>query len=125
MIVGIGVDIIEVDRIRRIVSRQGQRFLRRVFTEKEIQYSRRYAHPDQRFATRFAAKEAVLKALGMGWQKGTSFLDVEIRTNKLGAPAVELHGHTLEISRRLGIKKIFISLSHTDSYAVAQAVAEG
>ena len=125
MIAGIGVDIIEVGRIRRIVERHGERFLQRVFSEQEIAYCRRCAHPYQRFATRFAAKEAVLKALGVGWQQGTSFRDVQVSNDELGAPTVRLQGRSLEISRRLGVTRIFISLSHDRNYAMAQAVAEG
>jgi len=124
MIVGVGVDIISVERIRGIVERQKERFLSRVFTEDEVRYCRRCAHPEQRFAARFAAKEAVLKALGVGWQKGTTFRDVHVSNNELGAPAVTLTGRSLEISRRLGVKRILLSLSHDKSYAVAQAVAE-
>jgi len=125
MIVGVGVDIIEVERIRRIVGSHGDKFLGRVFTDREIRYCRRCAHPEQRFASRFAAKEAVLKSLGLGWQQGTRFRDVEIQTNALGAPAVELHGRTLQMSAQLGIRRFHLSLSHDKHYAVAQVVAEG
>jgi len=124
MIVGIGVDIISVERMRGIVQRQGDRFLQRVFTEEEIRYCRRCAHPAQRFAARFAAKEAVLKALGVGWHNGTSFRDVQVSRTELGAPSVELAGRSLEISRGLRVSRILLSLSHDESYAVAQAVAE-
>jgi holo-[acyl-carrier protein] synthase len=125
MVVGIGVDIVSVDRIREIIERRGERFLTRVFTEDEVRYCRRCAHPEQRFAARFAAKEAVLKALGVGWQKGASFRDVEVRVNALGAPGVRLSGRAFEISRERGIERVFLSLSHDEHYAVAQAVAEG
>jgi len=123
-IVGVGVDIVEVDRVRRLIVRHGERFLRRVFTDQEVQYCQRAVHSAQRFATRFAAKEAVLKALGVGWQKGVSFREVEVRINKLGAPSVELGGRALEISRSLSVERLFISLSHDRNYAVALAVAE-
>jgi len=125
MIVGIGIDIIEVDRIRRLTVRHGERFLRRVFTDEEVDYCQRSAHPAQRFATRFAAKEATLKALGVGWQKGVTFRDVEVCVDGLGAPSVRLGGRALEISRERGVKTIFVSLSHGRHYAVAQALAEG
>jgi holo-[acyl-carrier protein] synthase len=124
MIMGIGVDIVDVGRIRRIVAHHGERFLRRAFTEREVQYCWRCARPEQRFAARFAAKEAVLKALGVGWQKGASFRDVEVCINELGAPSVKLSGRTLQISRQLGVDRIQVSLSHDRNYAVAQAVAE-
>jgi len=125
MVVGIGVDMVKVERIRKIVERHGDRFLRRVFSEEELGYCRRCVHPEQRFATRFAAKEAALKALGVGWQSGTRFRDVEVRANQLGAPSIELSGRALEISRALGVKKLHVSLSHDHDYAVAQVVAEG
>ena len=125
MIVGIGVDIVEVERIRRIVARHGDRFVLRVFSDQEARYCRYYAHPEQRFATRFAAKEAVLKALGVGWQNGVTFRDVEVSTNELGAPSVELKGRALDLSRELGVRQLLVSLSHDENYAVAQAVAEG
>ena len=124
MIVGIGVDIVEVDRIRRIVARHGDRFVRRVFSDREAEYCRSCVHSEQRFAARFAAKEAVLKALGVGWQDGVSFCDVEVCTNELGAPTVQLSGRALELSRRLGATRFFVSLSHDARYAVAQVVAE-
>jgi len=125
MILGIGVDIVQVDRLRKSIERYGERFLRRIFTEREVRYCLQCARPQERFATRFAAKEAVLKALGTGWQRGASFAEVEVRTDDLGAPAIVLKGKTLEISRGLGIERIHISLSHDQTYAVANAVAEG
>lgn len=125
MIVGIGVDIVEVARVRGIIERCGERFVRRVFTEAEAEYCRRCAHPDQRFATRFAAKEAALKALGTGWQNGLQFSDVEVSNNELGAPSITLHGRALEESRRLGVQRIHVSLSHHRNFAVAQVLLEG
>jgi holo-[acyl-carrier protein] synthase len=125
MVLGVGIDIIEVERVQGIIERHGDRFLDRVYRPAEIAYCRKAAHPYQSFATRFAAKEAVLKALGVGWQKGARFLDVVVSNNDLGAPSIELAGRSLEISRRLGVRQMFISLSHTRHYAVAQAVAEG
>ena len=124
MIVGVGVDIIKVKRLRGVIDRHGDRFLDRVFTDEEVEYCRRCARPFERFATRFAAKEAVLKALGVGWQKGTRFLDVQVCNNELGAPAVELVERTLEISRELNVQTVHVSLSHDRDYGVAYAVAE-
>ena len=124
MIVGIGVDIVGVERMRGVLARRGDRFVRRVFSDQEAQYCRSCAHPAQRFAARFAAKEAVLKALGVGWQKGVGFGDVEVRVGELGAPLVELSGGALELSRRLGVKRLLVSLSHDAGYAIAQVVAE-
>ena len=124
MIVGVGVDIMQVDRIRGAVDRHGERFLQRIYTDEEIQYCRSGAHPFQRFATRFAAKEAVLKALGVGWQRGTSFRDVVVEIDDLGAPSVQLSGRSREIASEKGVCSIHLSLSHDRQYAVAQAVAE-
>lgn len=125
MIVGVGVDIVDVERIRRLVTRHGDRFVRRVFTDEEAEYCRVCAHPEQRFATRFAAKEAVLKALGVGWQKGVGFREVAVSNDELGAPAVSLTGRALELSSQRGVKRLHVSLSHDARYAVAQVVAEG
>jgi holo-[acyl-carrier-protein] synthase len=124
MIAGIGVDIMQVERIHDAVDRHGERFLRRIYTPEEIDYCRNGAHPFQRFATRFAAKEAVLKALGVGWQRGTSFRDVVVKIDDLGAPSVELSGRSKEIAREKDVHSIHLSLSHDRQYAVAQAVAE-
>jgi holo-[acyl-carrier protein] synthase len=124
MIIGIGVDIVEVPRIQAVIDRHGEHFLRRVFTEQEVAYCRSGARPPERFAGRFAAKEAALKALGTGWQHGTSFREVEVTTDELGAPALRLSGHTLELSRTRGVLRWHVSLSHDRHYAVAQVVAE-
>lgn len=124
MIVGIGVDIMQVDRIKGAIERHGDAFLQRIYTPDEITYCHDGAHPFQRFATRFAAKEAVLKALGVGWQRGTSFRDVTVKIDDLGAPSVELNGRSREIAEENSVDKIHLSLSHDTNYAVAQAVAE-
>jgi len=125
MILGIGVDIVEVERIRRAVERHGERFVGRIFTPAEVRYCRRAAHPEQRFATRFAAKEAVLKALGVGWGQGVRFCDIEVSNTNLGAPKVTLTGRALELSRQLGVQRVHVSLSHQPHYALAQVVLEG
>jgi len=125
VIVGIGVDLVEVERIRRAVDRYGDRFVRRIFTEAEARHCREGPHPDQRFATRFAAKEAVLKALGVGWQKGLRFLDVELTNNELGAPQVVLSGRSIEWSRGMGVERVHVSLTHHRDFAIAQVVLEG
>jgi len=124
MILGIGVDIVEVERIQSAVDRYGQRFVGRVFTAAEAAYCRRCAHPDQRFATRFAAKEAALKALGVGWAQGLQFVEVEVSNNELGAPSVAFSGRALALARRLGVERIHVSLTHHRHFAVAQVVLE-
>ncbi|MHC4480637.1 MAG: holo-ACP synthase [Planctomycetota bacterium] len=124
MIVGIGVDIVEVERINRAVRRYGDRFVRRIFTEEEARYCRRCARPQQRFATRFAAKEAALKALGVGWTQGARFLDVEVSNDELGAPSVAFSRKALELSRRLGVERVHVSLTHHRDFAIAQVILE-
>jgi holo-[acyl-carrier protein] synthase len=125
MIVGIGVDIVEVERMRRTVERHGDHFVRRVFTDEEAAYCRRCAHPEQRFATRFAAKEAALKALGVGWTQGVQFTEVEVVTNELGAPSILFSGRALELSKGLGVERIHVSLTHHRDFAIAQVLLEG
>lgn len=124
MIVGIGVDIADIERFRKITFERGDRFIRRVFSEREINYCWRCAHPDQRFAARFAAKEAVFKALRVGWQKGLTFRDVEVINGPLGEPEIVLHRRALEMAREKRITRFHLSISHTSDYAVAQVVAE-
>jgi len=125
MILGIGVDIVEVGRIRRAVQRHGERFVGRVFTDEEAAYCRRSVRADQRFATRFAAKEAALKALGVGWTQGVRFVEVQVSNNELGAPAVCFTGKALEIARDLGVQRVHVSLTHHRDYAIAQVLLEG
>ena len=125
MVVGIGVDIGEVGRIRDAVERYGGRFVRRVFTQGEADYCRRGARPAERFAARFAAKEAAMKALGVGWRQGMRFVDVEVRNNELGAPGIVFSGRALELSRELGVERIHVSLSHHRNLAIAQVLLVG
>jgi holo-[acyl-carrier protein] synthase len=125
MILGIGVDIVEVDRIQSAVERHGSSFVQRVFTPDEADYCRLSPHPEQRFSTRFAAKEAALKALGTGWAQGLQFVDVEVLNNDAGAPSIRLHGKAAERARKMGVESILVSLSHHHDFAVAQVLLEG
>jgi len=125
MIIGIGVDLVDVKRIEEVINRHGDRFLQRVFTEGERDYCFGCARPEQSFAARFAAKEAALKALGVGWQRGARFRDVEVFNEELGAPRIELHGRALEISRSKGVTTMLVTISHDRNYALAHVVAEG
>jgi len=123
MIIGVGIDIIEIDRVKAALERQ--RFMIRVFTEKERSYcdsrkSQRYAS----YAARFAAKEAVLKALGTG-MTGGKWLEVEIMPDEAGRPAVHLAGYYGEIARQKGVSQIWISLTHARQYAAAHVVLWG
>ena len=119
MITGLGIDIIEVGRIRKALDRWGERFIQRVFTTEEKRYSLRKAFPEQSFAARFAAKEAVLKALGTGLSGGIGWTDVEIVNNRIGKPEVRLG---CKITQRIGERKVLISLSHTKEFAIAFAI---
>jgi holo-[acyl-carrier protein] synthase len=125
MIIGCGVDIIELDRIRTLVERYGDRFLTKVFTEGEMAYCQARKKAWQHFAGRFAAKEAVLKSLGTGIRSGITWKDVEVSVDDWGAPRITLHRGAGERARQIGIRTVHISISHCESFAVAQAVAEG
>jgi len=122
MIVGIGVDIVEVERIERAVRRFGDRFLRRVFTDQEIAYSMSKVHPYQKLAARFAAKEAAFKALGTGV---TKWKEAETKIEPSGKPTLHLYGKAAEQARSLGAVRTFISASDTAQHAVATVVLEG
>lgn len=124
MILGIGIDLVDVRRIEAIIYRWQDRFLRRVFTAKEIAYCNNKKNPAQRFATRFAAKEAVVKALYPKQTDGISLLDIEIdeRDNR---PVVNLFNTSKAYAEQMGIKKIFLMVSHDGDYGVAQVVLEG
>jgi holo-[acyl-carrier protein] synthase len=122
-IVGIGTDIIEVDRIEGMIQRHGDLFLRRVYTSREIEYcAPRKAHA-QHFAGRWAAKEAVLKTLGTGWARGIQWTDIELINRIGGQPEIALHGAAATVAAGLGITEIQISISHCRAYAVAFATA--
>jgi holo-[acyl-carrier protein] synthase len=125
MIIGTGVDVVEIPRIRKITEKLADRFLIRVFTDSERQYCRAYRDPAPHFAVRFAAKEALFKALGTGWAKGVTWQDAEVLREGQEAPIMVLHGEALRLSESMGTKKIHLSLSHTDSWAVATVILEG
>jgi holo-[acyl-carrier protein] synthase len=117
--IGIGNDIIEISRIREVMGRQGQRFLDRVFTKKEQQYCLKHKEPERHFAGRFAAKEAIAKALGSGLKDGLSWLDIEILNDSQGKPVATL---SPAISERLNKPQILLSISHCKEYATAVAL---
>ena len=124
MIVGTGIDIAEVPRIAQAIDRYGERFLRRVFTEGEIQYCESKANRIERYAARFAAKEAAMKALGTGWNHGVRWRDVEVRREPGGRPTLAFHGKAAEFASKLGAAHVALSLSHTASEAIAQVILE-
>lgn len=124
MIIGTGVDLIEVERIERALSRHGQRFLDRLFTPAEVQYCEGGgAQKSHRLAARFAAKEATLKALGTGLRNGLNWTDIEVIRDPLGKPALRLTGKAADLAAQQGITQLHVSLSHAKDYAVAQVVA--
>ena len=124
-IIKIGTDIVETLRIAKMIERHGELFIGRVYTEHEIAYCSARKAATQHYAGRWAAKEAVLKALGTGWRKGISWRDVEVRNDPNGAPSVRLCGGARDVVERLGIHKMHISISHCRNYATACAIAEG
>ena len=124
MIVGTGVDMVETARIQHTLERHGQRFTRRVYTAEEIAYAQKIKNPAERFAARFAAKEAAFKALGTGWRDGVRWLDVEVTHLPSGKPELVLRGRAKDLARALGVTRTAVSISHTDHYAVAQVIFE-
>jgi holo-[acyl-carrier protein] synthase len=124
MIVGTGIDIAEVPRIEASIARFGDRFLRRIFTEAEIRYCESKANRVERYAARFAAKEAAMKAIGTGWNHGVAWRDVEVCRQPGGRPTIEFHGKAGEFAAKLGAVHVALSLSHTAEYAIAQVILE-
>ena len=124
-LVGHGIDIIEVSRISAMRDEHADRFLERCFTPGERAYAESSRRRDEHLAARFAAKEAVLKAIGTGWRDGIAWTDVEVVVLPSGQPTLRLHGKAAEVAEQLGIRKWSVSLSHTENYAVASAIAAG
>lgn len=124
MIVGTGIDIAEVARIRVTIERHGERFLKRVFTEGERQYCESKANRIERYAARFAAKEAGMKAIGTGWNHGVRWRDIEVARKPGGRPTLLLHGKAAEFAAKLGATNIALSLTHTAEQAMAQVILE-
>jgi len=124
MILGTGIDIVEVPRIAASIERFGKRFLERVFTEGEIRYCDSKANRVERYAARFAAKEAGMKALGTGWNNGVAFREVEVKRQPGSRPTVVFAGRAAEVAARLGMKRASLSLSHTEQFAISQVILE-
>ena len=124
MILGTGVDLAEVSRIQKSIERYGDRFLARVFTPAERAYAERKKNRFERYAARFAAKEAGMKALGTGWKGGVTWRDFEVANLPGGRPTLRLSGKAAELAARLGVKSISLSLSHTGNLAIAQVILE-
>ena len=124
MIVGTGIDIAEVPRIRQSIERFGDRFLQRIFTPGEIHYCDSKMNRFERYAARFAAKEAAMKALGTGWNHGVRWRDCEVTRMPGGRPTIAFHGKAAEFAARLGVKNAALSLLHTVEQAIAQVILE-
>jgi holo-[acyl-carrier protein] synthase len=125
MIVGIGIDIVDIERLRKALLRQKDRFIQRVFTEREHDFCRTHRDPVPHYAARFAAKEALFKALGTGWAQGVTWLNVEVKREPPGEPMLLLSGEAEKISRALGVAGVHLSLSHSESSAAAVVILEG
>jgi len=118
-----GVDMVACERLKLAIDRHGDRFLRRVFTEAELEYCVAKRRRVEHLAGRFAAKEAVLKVLGTGWRRGINWTDIEVRNEPSGRPRVFLTGRCREIAEDQGLSSILISISHIETHAIASAVA--
>lgn len=122
MIVGLGTDIVEVERIGRMIEQHGDSFVQRIFTTAEADYCRQRKHSSEPFAGRWAAKEAVMKVLGTGFVQGTHFQEIEVVSEPSGRPRIQLHGSTAEVAKQLGIDEVLITISHCREYATATAI---
>jgi len=125
MILGTGIDLAEVPRIRAAIERYGDRFIQRIFTEKEIAYVQRKANKYERFAARFAAKEAGMKAIGTGWRLGVRWQDFEVTNLRSGRPTLAFHGVAKKVADHLGVTAVHLSLTHTEQFGQAFVILEG
>jgi len=124
MIVGTGVDLVETPRIEEALARHGQRFARRLYTKDEIAYCEKFKNKAERYAARFAAKEATFKALGTGWRNGVRWVDVEVGHLASGKPELKLTGRALELAQAMRVTGASLSISHSDRYVIAQVIFE-
>ncbi len=124
-VLGIGTDIVECLRIAQMIERHGELFIQRIYTGAEIEYCSSRKAATQHYAGRWAAKEAVLKALGTGWIRGISWRDIEVRNSQEGQPSIALAGGAREVCEKRGIADMLISISHCRSHATAYALALG
>ncbi len=124
MITGIGIDVIQNDRIRSSIERFGDRFLKRIYTEGEIEYCKKCAQPEIHYAARFAAKEAAFKALGTGWAAGVKWKDVEVNRLPSGKPELHLHGEALAHATSMNAARFYVSLTHDQLVSCAVVILE-
>lgn len=124
MITGIGIDVIQNERIRGSIQRFGGRFLNRIYTEGEMAYCKKCANPEIHYAARFAAKEAAFKAIGTGWAAGVKWKDVEVERLESGKPELHLHGEVLARATAMGAKRFYVSLTHDQLVSCAVVILE-
>ena len=124
MILGTGIDIVEIDRVSRSIERFGDRFLQRIFTAGEIAYCSRKKNAAESYAARFAAKEAGAKALGTGIQHGVSWQELEVRREPGGRPTLHLRGRAGQIASQMGVRRVSLSLTHSTNLAMASVHLE-
>lgn len=124
MIVGLGLDIAEIDRIGAAIARHGAHFLERLYTPREVAYCERHKNKFERYAARFAAKEAAMKALGTGWRHGVRWRDIEVTNAPGGRPTLRLEGVAREFADRLGVKNISLTITHSGNLALAEVIFE-
>jgi holo-[acyl-carrier protein] synthase len=122
-IIAHGIDLVDFPRLEKLIERHGDRFVNRVFTEAEQAYARRHRNSIEKYAGRFAAKEAILKLIGTGWRGQIAWTDIEVINNAAGQPHVTLSGEVKAIAEKLRIRQISISITHTANFAIASAVA--
>lgn len=121
-VIGHGLDLVECVRIAKVFENHGQRFLDRILTLAEQEWAKQYKAPIPFIAGRFAAKEAILKMIGTGWRGGIAWTDMEVLPDSLGRPVVTLTGETARLAAQLGIKRILLSITHTEQHAAASAI---
>jgi holo-[acyl-carrier protein] synthase len=124
VIVGLGLDIAEIDRIEAAITRHGAPFLERVYTAREVAYCESHKGKFERYAARFAAKEAAMKALGTGWRHGVRWRDIEVAREPSGKPSLNLAGVAREFAERMGVKNISLTITHSGNLALAEVIFE-
>ncbi len=124
MIIGTGVDLAEVPRIKASIERFGDKFIRRIYTPAEIAYVERKANKFERYAARFAAKEAGMKAIGTGWRRGVTWQDFEVSNLPSGKPTLRFHGAAAKFAEQLKVRNVSLSLTHTAELGMAHVILE-
>jgi holo-[acyl-carrier protein] synthase len=124
VIVGLGLDIAEIDRIEAAIKRHGAPFLERIYTPNEVAYCEKHKNKFERYAARFAAKEAAMKALGTGWSNGVRWRDIEVVRAASGKPSLHLKGKAHDVATKLGVKNIALTITHSGNLALAEVIFE-